>query len=42
MQDFTVTGLFAGQHNTSLHGTITDVKFTVVLKNTVVGSKVTF
>ena len=25
MQDFTVTGLFAGQHNTKLHGTITGV-----------------
>ena len=26
MQVFTVTGLFAGQHNTKLHGTITDDK----------------
>ena len=25
MQVFTVTGLFAGQHNTKLHGTITGV-----------------
>ena len=25
MQDFMVTGLFAGQHNTKLHGTITGV-----------------
>ena len=25
MQVFMVTGLFAGQHNTKLHGTITDV-----------------
>ena len=24
MQVFTVTGLFAGQHNIELHGTITD------------------
>ena len=27
MQVFTVTGLFAGQHNTKLHGTITGVIF---------------
>ena len=27
MQDFMVTGLFAGQHNTKLHGTITGVIF---------------
>ena len=27
MQVFTVTGLFAGQHNTELHGTITGVIF---------------
>ena len=25
IQDFMVTGLFAGQHNTKLHGTITGV-----------------
>ena len=25
MQVFIVTGLFAGQHNTKVHGTITDV-----------------
>ena len=25
-----VTGLFAGQHNTKLHGTITDVIYTIV------------
>ena len=30
MQDFTVTDLFAGQHNTKLHVTITDVKYTIV------------
>ena len=29
MQVFTVTGLFAGQHNTKLHGTITGVIFRV-------------
>ena len=27
MQVFMVTGLFAGQHNTKLHGTITGVIF---------------
>ena len=27
MQVFMVTGLFAGQHNTKLHGTITGVLF---------------
>ena len=30
MQVFMVTGLFAGQHNTKLHGTITDVIYTIV------------
>ena len=30
MQLFMVTGLFAGQHNTQLHGTITDVIYTIV------------
>ena len=30
MQVFTVTGLFAGQHNTELHGTIRDVIYTIV------------
>ena len=29
MQVFVVTGLFAGQHNTNLHGTITDVIYTI-------------
>ena len=30
MQVFMVTDLFAGQHNTELHGTITDVIYTIV------------
>ena len=30
MQVFMVTGLFAGQHNTKLHGTITGVIYTIV------------
>ena len=30
MQIFMVTGLFAGQHNTELHGTITGVIYTIV------------
>ena len=30
MQVFMETGLFAGQHNTELHGTITDVLYTIV------------
>ena len=29
IQRFRVTGLFAGQYNTNLHGTITDVKYTI-------------
>ena len=30
IQRFRVTGLFAGQHNTELHGTITDLIYTIV------------
>ena len=30
IQRFRVTGLFAGQYNTKLHGTITDVIYTIV------------
>ena len=30
MQVFMVTGLFAGQHNTKLHGTITGVIYLIV------------
>ena len=30
MQDFMVTGLFAGQHNTKLHGTNAGVIYTIV------------
>ena len=30
MQAFTVTGFFAAQHNTKLHGTITGVIYTIV------------
>ena len=30
MQVSMVTGLFAGQHNTALHGTIGDVIYTIV------------
>ena len=30
MQVFMVTGLFGGQHNTALHGTIRDVINTIV------------
>ena len=31
MQVFMVTGLFAGQHNTALHGTIRDVIYTNII-----------
>ena len=31
IQRFRVTGLFAGQYNTKLHGTITDVICTIVV-----------
>ena len=35
MQVFTVTGLFAGQHNTKLHGTITGVIYEEVAKKSI-------
>ena len=34
MQVFMVTGLFAGQHNTKLHGTIIGVIYTIVVYST--------
>ena len=43
MQVFTVTGLFAGQHNTKLHGTITGVilrEMLRIIKNVLSGSSI--